>query len=134
MSNKGYDMEHQKLVSNIENLLYKCASGGFLDLLKYFKEKFNIDLQAGSNMALTLACEGGHLDIAKYLIENGANINADNGKPLILASENGHLEVVQYLIKSGAPYNEAALEIAKINKHAKVVEYLNTLTRNNKEI
>lgn len=47
----------------------------------------------------------GNLEITKYLIEHGANIEAiDNeGKtPLILSSFNGKMEVTKYLVEKGA--------------------------------
>ena len=48
------------------------------------------------------ACEEGHLDVAKYLVEEGKadpSCQDENGvTPLHLAIFNGHLQVVQYLI------------------------------------
>ena len=54
-------------------------------------------------------CENGHLEIVKYLVENGANINEknkDGDTPLICASINGHLEIVKYLCQNGDNVNE----------------------------
>ena len=45
-----------------------------------------------------MECKNGHLDVVKYLIEKGANINAENDYALKCSAENGHLEVVKYLI------------------------------------
>ena len=48
----------------------------------------------------------GHLEVVKYLVEQGADIHAhDYDGPdasLRMASENGHLDVVDYLISKGA--------------------------------
>ena len=50
-----------------------------------------------------LASEKGHLEMVKYLVENGAEVNVTdelNRTALILASANGHLEIVRYLTKN----------------------------------
>eukprot|EP00899_Mesostigma_viride_P003846 jgi/Mesvir1/13462/Mv16521-RA.1 len=57
---------------------------------------------------LHLASDEGMLDVVRYLIKSGADVNAlDKGEttPLHLASENGHFGVVQELLKSGAAVN-----------------------------
>ena len=60
------------------------------------------------NTALCVSSENGHLDIVKYLVENGADINKysyhlnNEDNVTCLASENGHLEIVKYLVENGA--------------------------------
>ena len=50
----------------------------------------------------------GHTQIVKYLIENGANVNAkadeagDSETPLIDAAENKHLDCVKVLLENDA--------------------------------
>ena len=53
-------------------------------------------------IALRWASKNGHLEVVKYLVENKANIHAQNDEALRLASENGHLEVVKYLVENKA--------------------------------
>ena len=57
----------------------------------------------GTDSPLHLAALHGHLDIARYLVEeagvNPKQRNADGLSPLDLAAYNGHLEVVRYLIE-----------------------------------
>ena len=51
------------------------------------------------------AFDRGHLEVVKYLLENGTNINDKDSKEstgLAWASENGHLEVAKYLRGRGA--------------------------------
>ena len=48
------------------------------------------------------ASENGHLEVVRYLVEQGANIHANNDYAIRWASENGHLEVVRYLVEKGA--------------------------------
>ena len=43
------------------------------------------------------------------------------------AASNGHLEVLKYLHQNGCPWNEEdCLEVAKSNRHLKVVEWYTT--------
>ena len=59
---------------------------------------------------LIYASKNGHLETAKLLIANGADVNnrgedEDKFTPLIYASKNGHPEVVKLLINKGADVN-----------------------------
>jgi ankyrin repeat protein len=46
---------------------------------------------------LRWAAELGHLDVAKSLVESGANIHAYDDYALCMAAESGHIDVVKYL-------------------------------------
>ena len=86
------------------------------------------------NEALTFASQEGHIDIVKYLVENGADIHARDELALREASENGHVEVVKFLLENGADIHgrdylgsDAALREASNNGHVEVVNYLKSL-------
>jgi len=58
--------------------------------------------------ALMIACDYGHSEIVRLLIENGANVNHENIKletALYFAATNGHLEIVKMLVNAGANLN-----------------------------
>ena len=58
-----------------------------------------------TNTALTYAARDGFTDIARVLIDSGANVNWIDGEgvtPLILASFKGHIELVRLLLDHGA--------------------------------
>jgi hypothetical protein len=67
------------------------------------------------------------LEVVKYLIEHGANINADNDAALRFSAQNGHLEIVKYLIEHGAnihSVNDHALRFSAQKGHLEIVKYL----------
>ena len=54
---------------------------------------------------IILASSNGHLEVVKYLLDKGADINAkdnDCKTALMLASYNGYLEVAEFLKANGA--------------------------------
>lgn len=42
------------------------------------------------------------LSIVKYLVNNGANVDANNGEPLYICAKHGSFKITKYLIKMGA--------------------------------
>lgn len=61
-----------------------------------------------SDLALMKAARKGHTEVVKTLLENGANINAqdeDGETALIVAAQNGHTETVKILLENGADVN-----------------------------
>ena len=63
----------------------------------------------GGRTPLDLAAEKGHFEVAKLLIEKGADVDAKDNydwTPLHYALRNGHLEVAKLLIEKGAKYDE----------------------------
>lgn len=83
---------------------------------------------------LHYAAAGNHVEIAKFLIDNGANINmktgADGKSALHWAAFHGHLNVVELLISKGAQINDkdddgnTALDLAKQTEKRNLIHYL----------
>ena len=61
----------------------------------------NAQTEETQETALTLACCGGFLEVADFLIKAGADIELGCSTPLMEAAQEGHLELVRYLIKAG---------------------------------
>ncbi|KAJ7049850.1 ankyrin repeat-containing domain protein [Mycena amicta] len=65
--------------------------------------------------ALRYAAEKGHVEIVCFLVDKGADVK--QGYPLPYAAAKGHLEIVRILVEKGADINQAAkghLEIVRI--------------------
>jgi ankyrin repeat protein len=79
------------------------------EFLNYIKMKLPIEdinkTNYNGNYILSWACAKDKLDIVKYLLENGADVNivGVNGyTPLHFANANGHFTIVDLLEKKGA--------------------------------
>ena len=82
---------------------------------------------------IIIASERGSLEIVRYLVKNGADVNfidACDGTALMEASESGNLEIVKYLVENGANIHfknyrgETALMDASAKGNLEVVKYL----------
>jgi len=100
------------------NLLFKAVQENRIDIVKELIAKgvdINVKDEVGSTPLHTAAFSG-HFEIVKFLIENGADVNAVNDEfgetPIFNAVAKGHIDIVKYLIEKGA-----RLDI--INKKAK---------------
>ena len=103
------------------NLIGIAAGEGKTELLRFLIEKCKIDVEdkeydTDTNTetgwtALQWAASSGREDAVKYLINKGANINAnhttDRGTPLIYALKKNHKSVAALLINKGAKVNKA---------------------------
>lgn len=100
--------------------LLQAIERGDTDRVKVLlQEKLNPNARLGQITMLCQAAREGHLEIAKLLIEAGADVNqrASEGyfNPLLYAAYDGNLEVVRILLEAGADVN------------IRVTDYLNPL-------
>ena len=114
--------------------LCKASKKGLLKNVKFFIEKgANINGNDRKN-PLIIAILNGKYGIAKYLIKNGADVNAKrlNWTPIHAAVERGNLEIVKFLIQNGANINALAgcehstpLHIAAAKKgNSEIIKFL----------
>ncbi|XP_030046487.1 ankyrin repeat domain-containing protein 17 isoform X2 [Microcaecilia unicolor] len=90
----------------------------------------NAQTEETQETALTLACCGGFLEVADFLIKAGADIELGCSAPLMEAAQEGHLELVKYLLAAGANVHattatgDTALTYACENGHTDVADVL----------
>ncbi|KAG8454221.1 hypothetical protein GDO86_000745 [Hymenochirus boettgeri] len=90
----------------------------------------NAQTEETQETALTLACCGGFLEVADFLIKAGADIELGCSTPLMEAAQEGHLELVKYLLAAGANVQattatgDTALTYACENGHTDVADVL----------
>jgi len=104
-----------------------AAEKGHLDLLRFFVEECDVDVEVSSNILLRNAAENGHAAVVSYLLEKGADFTVYNNAPLREAAEAGHLAVVKALLDAGADidaFDGAALKEAAEHGHKDLVEFL----------
>jgi hypothetical protein len=68
------------------------------------------------DIRLRMAAFYGKLEFVKYLLNIGANVNADDGMPLINAVRNHHFIVAKYLIKRRANINKLTYTLPNYQK------------------
>lgn len=90
----------------------------------------NAQTEETQETALTLACCGGFLEVADYLIKHGADIELGASTPLMEAAQEGHLDLVKFLLENKADVHaqtqtgDTALTYACENGHTDVAEVL----------
>lgn len=90
----------------------------------------NAQTEETQETALTLACCGGFLEVADYLMKNGADIELGASTPLMEAAQEGHIELVKFLLENGGNVHaqtqtgDTALTYACENGHTDVAEVL----------
>ncbi|XP_033643957.1 ankyrin repeat domain-containing protein 17-like isoform X1 [Asterias rubens] len=90
----------------------------------------NAQTEETQETALTLACCGGFLDVAKFLIDVEADIELGCSTPLMEAAQEGHVELVKFLLSKNANVRaitatgDTALTYACENGHTDVADVL----------
>ncbi|WP_163371002.1 ankyrin repeat domain-containing protein [Endozoicomonas acroporae] len=124
--------------SHISMALTEATRRGQLNAIKYllgaFKTHFSANPRPDISDLLWLAAQRGIIDVVKYLVEQGADVNVECqslGSALWTASESGRLDTVMYLCQQGANIhysnpaeNADVLSIARQENHQEVVQFL----------
>ena len=111
--------------------LIEATSRGFLDCTKQLVEHgLDPNGQPGARMTpLGLAAESGRLDVARYLLEQGAPVETEaaHRQPLHLATAVGQAEIVKLLLAKGAKPDDAQrnglrpIQLAVLHGHEDLV-------------
>lgn len=116
-----------------------AAESGNLKLVRYLCETHHVDIEAKGSMAgtqdtaLSRACKMGHLEVAIYLMSQGANPNSilSFGSVLVEAIHSKKLALVQELVRHGAKIDSWAIHYAL---EEGVYEITQFLLNNNTEV
>jgi ankyrin repeat protein len=116
--------------------LYYAALCGFLELVDHLTLKYPQYASARGGLcgtALHSASFQGHLQVVRYLLQHGVDVNdlnSGNDTPLLLASVHGHLDVIQCLLQHRADvdlrdqFQHTALMCAAYYGHVDAVCFL----------
>jgi len=101
-------VSHTAYAQEIFDYLYK---GDLAGVKKYIENGTDVNFRYDYNITILMAASNaGKIEIVKYLVKNGADINLNDeseygGSALFNASAEGHLEIVKYLVDNGADIN-----------------------------
>jgi len=117
--------------------LHLAAAGGHFEIVQYFVEQLNADINQLTNDGATplcLAVSDGMLEITRYFVQLGADPQhtlSDGATPLILACIQGHMDLVRFLVEechvnvcTGTKIGETPLFLAGQEGHYDIVRYL----------
>jgi ankyrin repeat protein len=124
----------------------KIVKDGDLEELKLLNLE-EIDINADNDRAFYWACRKNRPEIAKYLIYEGErtgreiNVHADNDRAFLQACKNGNKDIVELLFYLTEEYGcikedvlNEAIDLACINRHDDIVEYLKTIMYSENDI
>lgn len=105
----NYDMAKHMIETNstldISGSLCSACEGGNMCIIEMIFEKARtLKTSTNTNCGLRIACENGRVDIAKFMIEHGAN---DLRRGLVGAIENSHMNIVNFFMSQGYIYVKA---------------------------
>lgn len=96
--------------------LWSAAAAGFHDVVRYLVSecKANVNGVTSTNSTpLRAACYDGRMQIVRFLVEEGANLeiaNRHGHTSLMIACYRGHIEIVKYLLGKGATVNRRSIK------------------------
>lgn len=102
-----------------------------LNFLKSLVQQVGINVEdERCKTPLHYAVEGRHLEMVRFLVEQGANVNVGQLKPLHQAVERSHFEMTTFLVERGADITEknlfghTILYTSVKNSHTAIATYL----------
>ncbi|KAF7972857.1 hypothetical protein HWV62_16892 [Athelia sp. TMB] len=127
--------EANDLPLDVPPLYYACFSGSFHAVQHLINNGADVNKagQESSTRPILLACAEGHLEIARLLLDGGANFNAEGGwyhTALQVAIARGHLELANLLLDKGADvslgggYYGSALQAASARGYFELAKLL----------
>ena len=124
--------------AHLDNIFNAARNNDLKRLRRFVEEGDEIDIDErfghfGQMTALHIATEIGHVDVIRYLVEQGADVEKMTGScftPLMIASLYEQFDAAQCLLQEGAdvnmanPRNETALHFAACNGNIEIATLL----------
>ncbi|XP_077988443.1 leucine-rich repeat serine/threonine-protein kinase 1-like [Glandiceps talaboti] len=124
-------------VCNRDNYKYEflfliCEKGNVDILLHFLAMDADVDFTTHRGTPLCVACEYGHFEIVRRLLQHGADCtkaSPEAGTPLYIATQNGHEDIVDFLVTSNPELVEnqvdkdTMLHAACLGKSIDLTEY-----------
>ncbi len=114
-----------------KNMIDIAAKKGYIDVLKYliFEQTYYQPKRVTVviDRALQSAVGANQLEVVKYLVSEGADVDEGEGEALMLAAGRGHLDMIKYLLSLGVDIHRGdgvALISAAYGGRLNVVKYL----------
>ncbi len=105
------------------SLLLQATTAGNLEFVRLLVEERQADINKKYDANMTLlhfASRQGHLEIVKYLLERGSDVEAQDTfgqTPLHLAAKWNQYEIVKFLLEKGADLNTGSRDGVNIQIH-----------------
>lgn len=112
MADATEDPRPPRPLSPISTPLWYAVDCGFSGLVEHLIITQGVDAKDGFQAPLHLASTLGMFDIARLLLDHGAEVNIRDGTdwtPLHFASRDGHVEIAQLLLERGASLNAQSI-------------------------
>ena len=107
----------QEFTLNQEHFCTRVAETNDLKLLRWVREEKECAWDYGTS---NVAAYQGNLDMLKYCVENGCEVDE---RACGYAAQFGHLDCLKYLRTKNVPWNERVCEQAHENNHIDVLTY-----------
>ena len=121
LKERYYDYFNMKKHYDLESLLQVASQEGYEILVHKLVDK-GADINENDSAPLSIAASRGRLDLVKFFIDRGADVNS--GDILDSAVVSGDLNVVKYLLAHGANMDNSALVTAANENYPDIVAFL----------
>ena len=131
INSPSIDLERPNLAG--ETPLMMAAYNGSYDLVTYLVTQRSVEVNHPGWSALHYASTNGHLEIVRFLLDNGAYVDPEspNGTTaLMMAARGGHIQIVKLLIDRGAnisntnQLNLSVIDFALANNQTEIADGL----------
>ena len=122
----NYYFNLQEELSGDVNLMMKdAAKRGRLDLIKIALVDPRLDKKLSAAASLNIAAYAGHIDVVKFLLEQGVDVHFGRDLAITRAALAGRTEIVRVLLENGANPTSALYAAARNESEDIVVLLLN---------